>query len=442
MIAIDLFSGAGGLAEGFTREGFKVASHVEKERWMCETLRTRAIYNYLLSEGELGLYFDYLRSGTTYRNIDEGRRPLFQANEGLEKLINDSVICKAFGNPTEELGTHNITEIIADIEKGLRNIDASKVDVVIGGPPCQAFSVVARHAQNKNRDDIKLNLYTYYLEILKHFSPEVFVFENVPGILNMLNGAIFRKICEGFDSAGFELISPSDGIISDLIFNATEFGVCQMRRRVILIGKKKKRRIENTDISKYLKSRTEDLTTEIAIADLPPIQSGEGDDFTLQEYPEMDRPLSAFQELMRRNSPGVINHKARPNIERDLEIYRMVIKEEIHRYNELPERLKTHKNVTSFEDRFKVHRWDKVPHTIMAHISKDGHYNIHPDINQCRSLTVREAARIQSFPDNYKFEGPRTAQFIQVGNAVPPLMAQTIAGAVKEMLQGGNDSGQ
>lgn len=435
MIAIDLFSGAGGLAEGFTREGFTVASHVEKERWMSETLKTRVIYNYLLNKGNLDLYFQYLKSGTTYRNIDEGRRPLFQANDGLEKLVNESVICKAFGNPAEELGTHDIAEIIADIEKGLKNVKATKVNVVIGGPPCQAFSLVARHAQNKNRDDIKLNLYTYYLEVLKHFNPDIFVFENVPGILSMMDGAIFQKICEGFDDAGFELLTPSNDTLFDPIFNATQFGVCQMRRRVILIGKRKRiNTISYPDLSKYLKNNAEDLTTRTAIADLPHRQAGEGDDFTLYEYPETDAPLSAFQEQMRRNSPGVINHKARPHIERDLEIYRMVINDKIHRYMDLPERLKTHRNVTSFEDRFKVHEWDKVPHTIMAHISKDGHYNIHPDINQCRSLTVREAARIQSFPDNYKFEGPRTAQFTQVGNAVPPLMAQTIARAVKDML--------
>ena len=443
MIAIDLFSGAGGLAEGFAREGFTVASHVEKEKWMCETLRTRAIYNYLLNDGKLDLYFDYLRNGTTYRNLDEGRQILFQANEGLKTLVNESVIYKAFGNPSEEPGTHDMAEIIIDIEKGLKNVNATKVDVVIGGPPCQAFSVVARHVQNKNRDDIKLNLYTYYLEILKHFNPEIFVFENVPGILSMLDGVIFEKICEGFDNAGFELLRPSNDTLSDPVFYATQFGVCQTRRRVILIGKKKKKNIiDYPDFSKYLINSEEDLTTRTAIADLPPLQAGEGDDFILREYPETNRSLSAFQELMRSNSPGVINHKARPNIERDLEIYRMVINDEIHRYTELPERLKTHKNVTSFEDRYKVHHWDKVPHTIMAHISKDGHYNIHPDINQCRSLTVREAARIQSFPDNYKFEGPRTAQLTQVGNAVPPLMAQTIARAVKDMLLRGKENGK
>ena len=134
-------------------------------------------------------------------------------------------------------------------------------------------------------------------------------------------------------------------------------------------------------------------------------------------------------------------HKSRPNKERDIEIYKRAIElwNNGHKrlnYNDLPEELKTHKNRHSFVDRFKVVEGDEsCCHTVLAHLSKDGHYFIHPDIEQHRSITVREAARIQSFPDSYYFEGPRTAQFVQVGNAVPPLMSKGIALGMAEQLE-------
>jgi DNA (cytosine-5)-methyltransferase 1 len=433
MIAIDLFSGAGGLAEGFSREGFKVAAHIEKEKWMCETLKTRDIYNFLKQNNDLETYFNYLKSGVTYRNFEEGRRPLFSKYSGLEKIISGASICKAFGDPNVEDHVSDIHEIIADIESAIKNVGANIVDVVIGGPPCQAFSVVARHAQNRNQDDIKLNLYTYYLEILKHFKPRMFVFENVPGILSMLNGNIFQQICSKFDDEGYTLLFSADDDVKKCIYTATEFGVCQTRRRVILLGVRKDIIAVYPDFSKYGIYNFSDLSTKTAINDLPSLHSGDNTDFDLYAY--TSDAENDFQKLMRKNSCGVINHKARSNQERDLEIYKLRINGKCNTYKELPDELKTHKKQDVFEDRFRVHYWDKVPHTIMAHISKDGHYNIHPDIAQCRSLTVREAARIQSFPDNYKFEGPRTSQYVQVGNAVPPLMAQSIARALNKILE-------
>jgi DNA (cytosine-5)-methyltransferase 1 len=131
----------------------------------------------------------------------------------------------------------------------------------------------------------------------------------------------------------------------------------------------------------------------------------------------------------------------RKHNERDREIYKLAISawHDGHRrlkYTDLPEKLCTHKNKESFLDRFKVLAPDiACSHTMIAHISKDGHHFIHPDINQCRSISVREAARIQSFSDNYYFEGPRTAKFVQIGNAVPPIMAKGIAGKIKEILE-------
>ena len=433
MIALDLFSGAGGLAEGFSREGFYVAAHVEKEKWMCETLKTRDIYNFLYNHNDLRVYFDYLKSGVTYRNFEEGRIPIFQKYPELQKRVSDASICKAFGDPAVEEEVSDTNEIIVDIESALNNTGANAIDVIIGGPPCQAFSVVARHVQNRIRDEIKLNLYTYYLKVLGYFRPKMFVFENVPGITSMARGEIFQKICEEFDKVGYTLMCSLGKTAAENIFNALDFGVCQNRRRIILIGIRKDISAEYPNFGKYQIYQSGELTTRTAIGDLPPLCAGENEDHILYSYVAGEAENN-FQRLMRQNSCGVINHKARPNQQRDLEIYQICIEGKYRRYKELPEHLKTHKNQGGFEDRFRVHHWDKTPHTIMAHISKDGHYNIHPDMLQCRSITVREAARIQSFPDNYKFEGPRTSQFVQVGNAVPPLMAQTIAQEIKLIL--------
>ncbi|WP_268377194.1 DNA cytosine methyltransferase [Bacillus haynesii] len=209
-----------------------------------------------------------------------------------------------------------------------------------------------------------------------------------------------------------------------------------------MFGFQKKLNYEYPNFKRHKLSWNSPLTTRDVISDLPVLKPKQGHDLRLFEYDTTQGVdhLSPYELMMREDSIGFTNHFARPIKERDAEIYQIAIEHATQgrqiKYNELPERLKTHKNEKAFLDRFKVHWWDIIPHTVVAHISKDGHYNIHPDIEQCRSLTVREAARIQGFPDNYKFEGPRTAQYTQVGNAVPPLMSGIIARAVKDVING------
>ena len=174
------------------------------------------------------------------------------------------------------------------------------------------------------------------------------------------------------------------------------------------------------------------------LKDLPKLNPGEGKDSPTSYTNKVSKYLK--ETKIRTKSDVVINHSARNHNEQDREIYRRVIKawnddKRRIKYDELPKELITHKNKKSFLDRFKIVAGDlPYSHTIMAHLSKDGHYFIHPDIGQARSITVREAARLQSFPDNYKFEGPRTSQFRQVGNAVPPLMAESIAEKIKNNI--------
>lgn len=216
------------------------------------------------------------------------------------------------------------------------------------------------------------------------------------------------------------------------IETASDYGVLQNRKRIILIGWRKDIELSFPDFDKIQNN----WTVSNILNDLKKLSPGEENNITY--YREMSSEyLSAFD--LRNGVDFVTQHVARPHNKRDLEIYRIAIdkwvnKSERLKYNDLPETLKTHKNRTSFLDRFKVVNANGFSHTMVAHISKDGHYYIHPDENQVRSLSVREAARIQSFPDNFYFEGGRSAAFRQIGNAVPPLMASQIADKIVEIL--------
>ncbi|MGB3367764.1 MAG: DNA cytosine methyltransferase, partial [Acidaminobacteraceae bacterium] len=293
------------------------------------------------------------------------------------------------------------------------------IDIIIGGPPCQAYSLVGRARDENGMEDDKRNyLYKLYIRFLAEYSPKAFIFENVPGILTASNGTIFKNLKAYMRRVGYNIEARK--------LDASEFGVSQKRKRVIIVGWRK-------DLEfKYPFVETKDskhIVNDI-LKDLPFLNAGEAcKSFDYNFY--VSKALKA-QKL--RNSEDVLTHHiSRTNIARDLEIYKTVVnvwnlEKRRLKYTELNDELITHNNLKSFLDRFKVVAGDeKYSHTVVAHISKDGHHYIHPDIEQNRSLTVREAARLQSFPDDYYFEGPRTSNFVQIGNAVPPLMAEKLA---------------
>jgi DNA (cytosine-5)-methyltransferase 1 len=436
MIIVDLFSGAGGLTEGFVREGFEIVAHVEKEKWACETLKTRICYHYLKSRNDLELYYEYVKCSQNYKNIELDRKIIYDKYPELKDKVESEVLNKTFGDPKEDSKATSKDEIIKLIEKKL---GGRKVNVIIGGPPCQAYSLIGRGRMGKAaREDKRNFLFYYYRDIVKHFKPEVFIFENVPGILSAHNGRIFDEIKEEFGGIGYNLHSGKDEKNPrNNIVDASNLGVYQKRKRVILFGTRIN--LSYPDFEKYAIKFDEAKSTRHAIGDLPPLQPGEGNDYYCEGYGGFDRSsLSQFQRLMREDESigGILHHMARKHLERDRRNYHRAIEKaavgEQLKYMDIPNGDSTHKNKKDFEDRYRVHWWEDTPHTIVAHIAKDGHYNIHPDESQLRSLTVREAARIQSFPDSYKFEGPRTWQYVQIGNAVPPLMSQAIARAVKE----------
>jgi DNA (cytosine-5)-methyltransferase 1 len=404
---IDLFAGAGGLSEGFIRAGFEPIAHVEINKDACDTLRTRTAFHYLKAHGRIGEYHDYLK-GKISREEFWSRIP--------EHLIK-SVI-------NTEIAEEKLPEIFEKVDTQLGK---QKVDLVIGGPPCQAYSVAGRARDPKGMsDDPRNHLYKYYVEFLKRYKPKMFVFENVPGILSANNGVYLDLIFEAVREAGYEL--------DKKVLNAKHFGVLQDRKRVIIIGWKK-------DLGfKYPLFEEKEPMHEILkdlFSDLPKIQNGHGE-WGITKY---SKPTTNYLEKsgIRNGVDFTSQHIARPNNQNDLEIYRIAVEKWVNEnkrlnYAELPERLIKHSNTKSFTNRFQVVNHSGVSHTVVAHICADGHYYIHPDIKQNRSITVREAARIQSFPDDYFFEKSRTTAFKQIGNAVPVLMAEGIAKKIREML--------
>ena len=409
---IDLFAGAGGLSEGFIQAGFSSVAHVEMNPYAAQTLETRTGYYYLKDQGKLDIYYDYIKGKLAREEF------LKQIPEALLK----SVLCETMSDET-------LPGIFDRIDAILQTKGISTVDVIIGGPPCQAYSLVGRaqssHMGTPMAEDPRNDLYKLYARFLQKYHPRMFVFENVMGIKSANGGTTWTKVQAALRDVGYEIEFHEQ--------NSQNFGVLQNRRRMIIVGWLKDSGLSYPQFS----DKTASAVVNDLLSDLPALCPGQES----SSY-HTDTFSSYLDETGIRTKNDVLtHHSARPNKPRDIEIYRRTIElwQNGHKrlnYNDLPDELKTHKNRKSFLDRFKVVEGDEsCCHTMLAHISKDGHYFIHPDIKQHRSITVREAARIQSFPDSYYFEGPRTAQFVQIGNAVPPLMAKGIAeGIARELM--------
>ncbi|WP_136523440.1 DNA cytosine methyltransferase [Geomonas ferrireducens] len=412
---LDLFAGGGGLSEGFIRAGFSPVAHVEADKAACFTLKTRTAYHWLTQQGRHDRYIDYLQGNISRSDLYDSVPP-----SEIASVIN------------AEIGQESLSTIFDTVDELL---NGRELDLIIGGPPCQAYSLVGRSRdKNKMRGDKRNYLYTFYAEFLRRYRPRYFVFENVAGLLSAKapdGDLYFDKMRFLFKEVGYET--------EHNILSASNYGVLQNRSRIILVGKR------GMTTGFYPNPETWmpiNVVVNEVFKDLPPLCAGQGSVRPCEVKPYQGTYL--YKAAIKNDLFPVTFHSARTQNDRDLEIYKIAITKwnkshERLDYNDLPEHLKTHENRTSFLDRFKVIAGDMpFSHTIVAHISQDGHFSIHPDIEQCRSLTPREAARLQTFPDDYFFESTtdipgRSPAFRQIGNAVPVLLAQKIAQKLLEV---------
>jgi len=507
---IDLFAGPGGLGEGFCsvldakdRRMFKIKLSIEKDEHAHQTLELRAFFREFEPDRVPDDYYAHLR-GEISREDLFARHPVAAAAAAAESW-------KA------ELGGASAPEKTVD-ERINKALNGSKKWVLIGGPPCQAYSLVGRsrviggEGLKRYENDPKHGLYRHYLRILAVHRPPVFVMENVKGLLSarVRKENMFERILgdlrhplaaisdsleeHNSPSLTYRLVSVvssrndllGDIAPSDFVVCAEKYGIPQARHRIIVVGIRSDLKGVPT-----LLSPEDPPTVEQVIGDLPRIRSGlskEEDspvawseavgtlgDVRWLSNEKFDEELreALFLALYRVNSklgrgeafmPTKRQPKALPEWFHDLRlggvcnhVSRGHIRADLHRYffasvfanrrgrspllEEFPKQLlPLHQNVaealeeTKFNDRFRVQLANRPSTTVVSHISKDGHYFIHYDPTQCRSLTVREAARLQTFPDNYFFVGPRTEQYQQVGNAVPPLLARKIALSLTKLL--------
>lgn len=398
---LDLFAGCGGLMEGFEQQGdFTTLGCVEWEKAPCDNLvnRLKNKWNHQNAEKEV-VRFDIQRTNELFEGFDDNE---YGEHIGLDALIG-----------------------------------SRKVDVIIGGPPCQAYSLAGRIRDiNGMRDDYRNYLFESYVKVVNHYRPLFFVFENVQGMLSaMPDGTpIVDKIRKSFSDVGYQTIEN----FSDALFDLTEFGIPQNRKRIIILGVNKKEFSESCSkiIEEFYneimpKYKCNKVTVQEAIGDLPKLYPLENEEKINGK--KMSHTLQ--------DETKVFNHIPRYHNKRDIDIFRRLaedIENGYNNYSDIESIKKLYKEATGKESRvhkYYVLRKYEQSNTIPAHLYKDGLRHIHPDSKQARSITVREAARLQTFNDDYEFIGGMMHQYKMIGNAVPPKFSLVLAKAISELFQ-------
>lgn len=408
LTVIDLFSGAGGLSEGFLQTNlFEFVAHVEWEMPMVKTLRKNLVNRWGYSEEEAikrVIKFDIQKT--------------------------DELMKGSWSKDTIEMyGNENSDVLQKEGIDGLLN--NKKVDVIIGGPPCQAYSLAGR-AQDPNsmKNDYRNYLFESFVKVVDHYRPKVFVFENVPGILSAKPGdrLVIERIYEAFEKIGYEIRKPE--IMKKSIYSSSDFQVPQERRRVIIFGVDKTCKYELESFYNALtnlKFNGNKRTVYDAIGTLPKFKP------LNKSYKKGNRNVS--HELI--GDKIIPLHEARFHNKRDIKVFREWLGNNM---NNIPnsKKIEFYKKVTGHNTNHNKYRsleWDKPSPTIVAHLYKDGLMFIHPDKEQLRSITIREAALLQTFPMDYEFVGSSAYCYKMIGNAVPVLFAKNIAQAIINVLE-------
>lgn len=404
---IELFAGCGGLLDGFLQEGhFDTLACVEWEQYPCLTLANR-----------LNKKWHHKNANKEVIRFDIQR---------TDELIN--------GFDDAEYGKH----------PGLASLIGTKtVDAIVGGPPCQAYSLAGRiRDEHGMKEDYRNYLFESYIKIVNHFKPRFFVFENVIGILSAAPDGypIVKRIRNAFMEAGYKVAED----FKDTLFEVADFGIPQHRRRVIIIGVRMDAFDKNDSDDCVTDKMIRDFYAEImpsmrkktrtvadAIGDLPKI-------YPLEEPIRENGKKYSHAPIM---SKDVLNHIPRFHSKRDIDVFRLLtedIQSGRKEYVSIDKLKELYTKVTGKQSnihKYYVLRQDEPSNTIPAHLYKDGMRHIHPDPEQARSITVREAARLQTFPDDFEFLGPNMAQYKMIGNAVPVDFAKIVASALYKLIE-------
>lgn len=405
---IDLFAGCGGLTEGFAQTGlYRMISGVEWDKAPVECLRNRMRTKWNVTDAENRiLRFDMQRTEELINGWNDD--PDYGSSVGLDHFVSES---------------------------------GEKLDLIIGGPPCQAYSIAGRGRDEYGmKNDYRNYLFESYLKVVKHFRPKAFVFENVPGVLSAKPGdgsfLIIDRIKKEFLEAGYYLYDDLKKAVIDM----TEYGIPQRRSRIIIVGingdyftaDQAKELLERfyTVILPMYKEKVK--TVRDAIGDLPglfPLDDGKIETVNGKRYSHTQNPDSS-----------IFNHNPRFANERDIRTFRMLA-EDIEtgacKYSKINDLMDLYSSITGKQSnvhKYYVLRWNEPSNLIPAHLVKDGLRHIHPDSRQARTITVREAARLQTFPDDFRFISNSNLDYKMIGNAVPPKFSKKVAMAMYDLL--------